>query len=63
MGELMIGMLPVISLGLLIAFAIWFLWPVVVDPLLRATDPGRRVLRRDADQTADVLFDAWAERG
>jgi hypothetical protein len=62
-GEFVMGLLPAISMFLLGAVAIWFFWPLIVDPLSRAASPSRRDLRRDADRTADLLFDTWAERG
>lgn len=57
------GMLPAISMFLLATVLIWFFWPIVVDPIARVASPSRRHLRREADRTADHLFEAWAERG
>ncbi|NND19767.1 MAG: hypothetical protein HKN98_14425 [Silicimonas sp.] len=62
-GDFAMGMLPTIPMFLLGAVAIWFFWPLIVDPIARATNPSRRDLRRDADRTADLLFETWAERG
>lgn len=56
------GLLPAISMILLAAFAVWFFWPKVADPIARATNPSRRALRNDPDSAADHLFQAWAER-
>ena len=56
------GVLPAIPMFLLLLVAVWFFWPVVVDPIARAISSSRRELRRDADRTADYLFDAWTER-
>ena len=57
------GLLPAIPMFLLVAVAAWFFWPLIVDPIARAISPSRRDFRREADRTADELFDAWAERG
>lgn len=57
------GVLPAIPMFLLVLVAVWFFWPLVVDPIARATSPSRRELRRQADRTADDLFDTWAQRG
>ena len=56
------GLLPAIPVLLLVAVAIWFFWPIVIDPIMRASVSGRRDFDDDADQTANLLFDAWAER-
>ena len=61
-GDFVMGMLPAIPMFLLGAVAIWFFWPLIVDPIGRATNPSRRGLRREADRTADHLFEAWTER-
>jgi hypothetical protein len=57
------GLLPAVPMLLLVAFAAWFFWPLLVDPILRVTNPQRRGLRRHADRIADDLFNAWTERG
>lgn len=57
------GVLPAIPICLLLLVAVWFFWPVVVDPIARAINSSRRELRRDADRVADYLFEAWTERG
>ena len=59
----MLALLPAVPFVALIVVAIWFLWPIVVDPIVRASDPARRHLRRDVDKTAEHLFDSWAHRG
>ena len=56
------GLLPVVPVVLLAVVMAWFLWPVVVDPIARAVSPARRGLRREADRTADQLFETWADR-
>lgn len=50
--------IPIVALGLV---AVWFFWPTVADPVLRAFT-GRRAFKSDADSTADDLFRAWSER-
>ena len=57
------GVLPAIPMFLLVAVAAWFFWPLIVDPISRAANPARRDLRREADRTADELFETWAQRG
>ena len=57
------GLLPAVPMLLLAAFAVWFFWPLLADPILRAMKPERRGPRRHADRIADDLFNAWAERG
>ena len=55
------SMLSAIPVFLLVAFAIWFVWPVLADPISRLTD--RRNDRSDADREAEHLFDAWTRHG
>ena len=62
-GGFAMGVLPAIPMCLLLLVAVWFFWPVVVDPIARAINSSRRELRRDADRVADYLFEAWTERG
>jgi hypothetical protein len=62
-GGFVMGVLPAIPMCLLLLVAVWFFWPLVVDPIVRAMNTSRRDLRREADRTADYLFDAWTERG
>lgn len=62
-GGFVMGVLPAIPMCLLLLVAVWFFWPIVVDPIVRAMNTSRRDLRREADRTADYLFDAWTERG
>lgn len=56
------GVLPAIPVLLLSVVTVWFLWPLVADPIARVANPARRDLKRSVDRTADHLFDAWAER-
>ena len=53
----MMSMLPAIPVLLLGIVAVWFLWPIVVDPLTRIT--ARRNRSDDGDLLAQDLFDAW----
>lgn len=57
------AVLPAIPMLLLAIVAAWFLWPMIADPISRVASPARRGLRREADRTADQLFEIWAERG
>jgi len=63
MGELMLTVLPVLSLGLLGAIAVWFVWPVLADLILPRPDERRTDARGDGDSQADILFASWAEKG
>ena len=46
--------IPVLLLGLV---AVWFLWPVVVDPLTRRVERARD--RDEKEPLAEHLFDRW----
>mgnify|MGYP001812448978 CR=1 FL=1 len=56
------SVLPAIPMLLLAAVAVWFIWPLIADPIARAARPARRSLQREADRTADHLFATWGER-
>ncbi|NNE81162.1 MAG: hypothetical protein HKN18_12920 [Silicimonas sp.] len=51
------SILPAIPVLLLVLVAIWFIWPVVVDPVSRLL--ARRGLSNECDRVAEHLFDAW----
>ncbi len=54
------SLLPLFPVVLLLIVAVWFFWPVVVDPI------SRWLVRRgfvEADQLAENLFAAWSEQG
>lgn len=53
-------MLTALPVVLLTIVTVWFLWPIVVDPITRAK--ARRT-DSDADQMADQLFHLWAKHG
>ena len=54
------SLLPLVPVMLLVVVAVWFIWPIVVDPISRAAT--RRGLG-EADQLAENLFEAWSEQG
>jgi len=57
-GDMRMSLLPAIPVVLLVIVAVWFFWPVVVDPIVRSAT--RRGLG-EADQLAENLFDQWNE--
>ena len=50
--------IPVLLLGLVV---VWFLWPMVVDPLTRRV--SRPQPPNENDRLAEHLFDRWRESG
>ena len=54
-------LLPAILVLLLLAFVVWFFWPVVVDPISRGVPKQSR--RTEADSIAEDLFDVWSQHG
>jgi len=63
MGDLMLTVLPVLSLGLLGAVAIWFVWPFLADIILPRIEERRADMGREGKSQADILFASWTERG
>ena len=58
-GTFLMDMLPAIPLLLLGVVVSWLIWPVVVDPIVRAI---RRVGTAENDNLADHLFECWSDR-
>ena len=54
------SLLPVVPVVLLVLVAVWFFWPIIVDPISRSAT--RRGLG-EADQVAEHLFETWTEHG
>lgn len=54
-------LLPAIPVILLTVVAVWFFWPVVVDPIARFL--ARRSFPGDADALSELLFEAWGNGG
>jgi hypothetical protein len=55
------SVLSAIPLLLLGVFCVWFLWPIVVDPM-RSRLANRRY-RSEHDRMAQNLFDRWTSAG
>ncbi len=55
----MLPLVPVVLLGIV---CVWFLWPVIVDPLTTHQRPLRRCGRDSADSLADGLFGVWRDQ-
>lgn len=53
--------LSAIPVILLAVVAVWFLWPVVADPIARLS--ARRSFPGDADTLSELLFEAWGNSG
>lgn len=55
------SILPAIPVLLLGVFCVWFLWPVVVDPMTSRLVNRRH--RGEHDRIAQNLFDRWTSNG
>ena len=53
------SILPAIPVLLLGVVSVWFVWPVVVDPLTTRLASKRG--RRERDRLAEHLFDRWSK--
>ena len=54
------NLLSAVLLSLLLTFSIWFIWPVVVDPLLRRLD---RFDDEELSSDEENSYENWMKRG
>lgn len=57
----MMDVLPNVPVILLAIVAVWFCWPMIVDPIAERGGGDRRALGDDLDDVADGLFAEWSE--
>ena len=54
-------MLHLVPAAMLCTLGFWFLWPVIVDPIMRRKRAGRARNLGATDRLADSLFDDWSD--
>ena len=61
-GRVRMDLLHLVPAALLCTLGFWFIWPVIVDPIMRRRRAGRARNLDATDSLAEALFEDWADQ-